>query len=488
MRRWLAIVIMSLAGAACANPSGGGKILGYQLDISRCKVPTMETLYRMADVLASLGYNQFQLYTEHTFAYSKHRVVWEEASPMTPDEVRALDAYCAARGVELVPNQNSFGHLEHWLKHPEYNDLAEAPFGGTTHREWGNDYALRQPMCLNPTDPRSLTFLAGLYDELFPCFRSKYVNVGGDETVELLDDHVPALGRSAAEIASKGAHRVYVDFLNKIHGLCVERGHTMMFWADIILQHPELLPALPDDVVCLNWGYEADHPFEAQTAAMEKSKRAFVVCPGTSAWGSLSGRTANMMANVDNAVAAAGRHGAKGAILADWGDGGHPNPWIVSLPGIVYLAHVWKGEKVSRERLAAHLDAVLGCRGGAALLAYGDIYEKARGRMGNTTELYHLLREGQRYERRPDVTDATLDAALAQWKHAKSLLDLTGAPQWVKDDFALLDLLYRAVELRIREPKKRNFRAVFEPEYRRLWRAQNRVGGLQNSLDQLFGL
>ncbi len=57
----------------------------------------------------------------------------------------------------------------------------------------------------------------------------------------------------------------------------------------------------------------------------------------------------------------------------------------------------------------------------------------------------------------------------------------------VKDDFAVLVLLYRAVELRIREPGKKTFRAVFEPEYRRLWLKQNRVGGLAASLQGLFG-
>ncbi len=104
--------------------------IGYMLDISRDKVPTMASLRRMVDVLSALGYNQFQLYTEHTFAYKAHATVWADASPMTAEEIRELDAYCRDRGIELVPNQNSFGHLEKWFKHPEYRPLAEAPYGG----------------------------------------------------------------------------------------------------------------------------------------------------------------------------------------------------------------------------------------------------------------------------------------------------------------------------------------------------------------------
>ena len=483
------VVCAAIVASASVIPAAQGetalpKVVGYQLDVSRCKVPTMRTLHRMIDLLATLGYNQFQLYTEHTFAYSQHETVWREASPMTPSEIRELDAYCAERGIELVPNQNSFGHLEHWLRHPGYNDLAEMPAGGAVYKRWG-DYVSKFPMALCPTDSRSVDFLAGLYDELFPCFRSKYVNVGCDETVELWD--AEGKGRSQAAIKEKGAPRVYLDFLLKIHRLCAARGHRMMFWGDIILHNPELIPELPEDVVCLNWGYEANHPFAKQTAAFKAAKREFVVCPGTSAWGSLSGRINNMMANIDSAVTNGLQNGMRGILIADWGDGGHPNPWVTSVPAIVYAAHRLRGEQLTRDQLAAELDKVLGCSCGRALIAYGDIYEKAKGRMGNSTELYYLLKQGKDYKRAAGVTDETLAAALRQWKFAESLLDLEGAPQWVREDFAVLNLVYRAVEMRIKAPDKKNFRAMFEPEYRRLWLSQNRVGGLALSLTSLFG-
>ena len=101
----------AIAALAAVVAQAEGPVVGYMLDVSRNKVPTMASLYRMVDVLAELGYNQFQLYTEHTFAYRDHAVVWNDASPMTAEEVRALDAYCAGKGIDLVPNQNSFGHL-----------------------------------------------------------------------------------------------------------------------------------------------------------------------------------------------------------------------------------------------------------------------------------------------------------------------------------------------------------------------------------------
>lgn len=459
-------------------------VLGYQLDISRGKVPQMATLFRIVDILNKLGYNQFQLYTEHTFAYSRHEAVWCEASPMMPDEVRKLDAYCRDRGIELVANQNSFGHLEQWLRHPGYNDLAECPMGGATVTKW--NYTLKFPMCLNPTDPRSLEFLAGLYDELLPCFSSRLVNIGGDETMELLDDHVPRTGRSAAELAQKGPPRVYLDFLLKIDELLKDRGHRMMFWGDIVLHYPELIKELPEDAICLNWGYEAGHPFERQAAQFKAARRQFYVCPGTSAWGSLSGRVTNMMGNVDGAMKAAERHGASGLLLADWGDGGNPQPWLVSIPALVYTAHRVRGQTLTRAELAKKIDDLLGGKCGAALLDYGDLYLKTKG-PPHRAEAYRILRDGCDYARPEGVTDQTMMSMFVMWKTLRTGRDLTGAPEWVKDDFALIDLLYEAVKVKIDDPKCKNFRAMFEPEYRRLWLKQNRIGGLRDSLVSVFG-
>ena len=48
---------------------------------------------------------------------------------MTHEEIREIDAYCEDRGIELVPNQNSFGHMERWLKHEQYKEIAECPEG-----------------------------------------------------------------------------------------------------------------------------------------------------------------------------------------------------------------------------------------------------------------------------------------------------------------------------------------------------------------------
>lgn len=220
---------------------------GVMLDVSRDRVPRMDWLFRLIERLAEWKLNELQLYFEHAFAYRDHERVWRGVDPFTHDEIRALDRHCALHGIELVPNQQSFGHLHHWLKHDEYRHLAEVP-EGIVHPFLGAGETRPEPFSLCPTDPRSFAFLGELYDELLPCFVSGDFNVGLDETIDL------GPGRSAAAIRELGVGRVYLDFLRSVHGLVGARGKRMQFWADILLHHAELVPEVPKDAVAMLWG------------------------------------------------------------------------------------------------------------------------------------------------------------------------------------------------------------------------------------------
>jgi hypothetical protein len=295
---------------------------GVMLDISRGRVPKLETLLDLAEKLSNFKINELQLYTEHTFAYRKYKSVWQSWGALTAKEIQILDARCRELGIDLVPNQNSFGHLRHFLEDPKLKKLGELskPFLAET-----KDF-LRRPTTLAPNHPGTLPFLRGLYDELLPNFSSPFFNIGGDETWDL------GKGRSQKICTAKGKGRVYLDFLKKIHREVSARGRTMMFWGDIILKYPSLIRELPKEVIALNWGYEADHPFATEATQFAKPKIPFYVCPGTSTWQTLVGKHDNAFANLRAAAKTGKKFGARGYLTTDWGDGGHPQPLAVSWP------------------------------------------------------------------------------------------------------------------------------------------------------------
>ncbi|MEM9292651.1 MAG: family 20 glycosylhydrolase [Acidobacteriota bacterium] len=366
---------------------------GVMIDVSRDKVPTLPTLLRRIDRLASWKINQIQLYFEHVFAYQGHETVWREASPFTPAQVRALDLFCRHRGIELVPNQNSFGHFHRWLRHDEYRPLAECPEG--VEHPFSDEI---EPFSLCPTDPETFQLLGDLYSQLLPCFSSDQLNVGCDETFDM----VRCRSQEAAE--ERSSHAVYLDTVNTIANLAHQHGRRIQLWGDILLKHPEAAHQLPEDSVILEWGYEADHPFHQHVpkfaaACQPPSRRQLYVCPGTSSWNSFGGRWQNALDNLAAAAQAGAEHGAHGLLITDWGDYGHLQPPVISLPGLVAGAcRAWcpdglnqPGAPSVENLLDRH--ALLDPSGtlSTALRELGSAFTEIGGRAFNGTPLFHLI-------------------------------------------------------------------------------------------------
>ena len=474
---------------------------GVMLDISRDKVPTMETLYALVDLLAEWRINQLQLYTEHTFAYRHHREVWENASPMTGEQVMGLDAYCRQRFIELVPNQNSFGHLHRWLKHPHYRHLAETPDGYQS--PWGDD-----PFSLCPLEPGSLELLAELYDEFLPHFSSRQFNVGCDETFEL------GQGRSRAACEERGTGRVYLEFLLKIHQLVQRHGRTMQFWGDIILHYPDLIPELPKDIIALEWGYEADHPFARNGQKFAQAGVPYYVCPGASSWNTIAGRTANALGNLWNAAESGQAHGAIGYLITDWGDNGHWQHLPVSFLGYAYGAAVSWAAQANRDLdlpRALDLHAFQDAAGVMGRLAYdlGNAYQEPGVLVPNASLLALILlrpdqpvTEGdwpglsvEGLERTLEYVDRVM-ASLSQARMARPDAEL------IADEFRNAAALLRhacrlgiarrqadggeiaSIPLETRRALASELEEIVA-EYRRLWLRRNRPGGLADSVGRM---
>lgn len=454
---------------------------GVMLDISRDKVPTMDTLYHLVDLLASWKINQLQLYTEHTFAYHAHPKVWEKASPMTGEQILALDAYCCEKFIDLVPNQNSFGHMERWLKHEEYRPLAESPDSN-------------QPFSLCPIDEGSTKFLRGLYEELLPHFSSGLFNVGCDETFDL------GHGRSKALCEEQGTGRVYLDFLLKIYEAVEEHSRIMMFWGDIIMHHPELIPELPDDLIALEWGYEFDHPFAENGKKFADSGIPFYVCPGTSSWNSLAGRTENAIGNITNAAENGLELGAIGLLNTDWGDCGHWQPLSASYLGYLVGAMAsWNSKADVRhglaEKLSLHAFGDSSGKTGRAYYDVGDIYRVFKTRVGNSSIPWRMLfrAESELVEKLEvsefDEMESKLDSiskAVEGGEMTCPDADIVG-----EELDHILNVLRFSAEVgkmktggaELKDSKAKI--AEIKNNHERVWLMRNRIGGLSDSLAKL---
>ena len=469
-------------------------------DVSRDKVPTMDTLRELIDMLSCWKINQFQLYMEHVFAYAGHEEVWRDASAFTAEEIRELDAYCRERLIELVPNQNSLAHFHRWLKHDRYRPLSEVP-EGIDHPFCKEP----EPFSLCPTDPRSLELISDLYRQLLPNFSSKLIHVGLDEPMDL------GTGRSKAACEERTKQRVFLDYLRSIRELVHGEGRDLQFWAEWILAYPDYVSELPNDVIAMEWGYEATHPFEEELALLSSAVSRHYVCPGTSSWNSLGGRTSTALANLLRAGRTGRAAGSEGYMITDWGDNGHWQPLPISYAGFLMGASVaWNtSDTPSPGELAQALDHLVfddeaGVLGGVAL-ALGDAHRAAKSKTVNGSVPYFLLHfadEELPHERLPDLSISGLEACLCAIDRAVAPLDDSRSPHTdvIEELSWCADLMRTACQLGIHRletpgsnigdiPRvQRDSLAVRLREHadkrRELWLRRNRPGGLDDSLER----
>lgn len=372
---------------------------GLMLDISRDRVPDRACLLALLDRMARVRLNHLELYTEHTFAYADHEEVWHDASPMSPADVRWLDGEATARGIDLVANQNCFGHFERWLRLDRYRQRAIDP-------------SAPRPLSLAPTEDNA-RFALDLVAELTDVHTNTAVNIGCDEVFEL-----------------HGDKDRFIEHLGRLLDGTRALGRHPRFWADMIQGDPAAAADRVGDATALLWHYEAPmaedsadvlgdldlpepfasvaHDWIDSQAYLGFGPRAerfagagieWWVSPGTSGWNSLVGRWSNARANALDAVICAAAYGASGILVTEWGDNGHLQPPTVMLPALTYAASVaWCRATNEGLDVAAALDGHVlpddAGRAGAALLAAGEVYGRTGVVQPNGSALHDALAGG----------------------------------------------------------------------------------------------
>lgn len=291
---------------------------GYMLDVSRGRKPKVETIKELIAYLAEMKYNEFQIYIEDfCFKYEAYPQVNADFDCLTPEDIQDIEAFCSERFIDLVPNQNCFGHMNHWLARDEYKHMGlfdeETPNSGT----------------LNPVHPETFDFVDGLFGSLLPYFKSEYVNVGMDEAF--------GLGKfQSKEFCDKyGKDTMFMDYLNKVSDHVNKKyNKKVMFWADMITNYPNAHTRIPENATALEWGYEliqsqtmAEHCWAFQQKGVD-----FYVCPSANTHLSYTGRTDVTTFNLRTAGEVGRTYGARGYLITDWGmpDDGHAQAPVFS--------------------------------------------------------------------------------------------------------------------------------------------------------------
>ena len=287
----------------------------FQDDLTRGPSSTLATLRFEALLAAQFKLNLMTYYMESQFIFKKHPAIGPTNGSLNATELAELVKYAKPLHLDILGNQQSFGHFGAILSHPEYAGLRETPD------------------VLSPVREGTYQLLDDLYSEVCPALPFPWFNVCCDETGGL------GTGPSKDLVAKVGVGGVYVSHIRRIHDLLRDKHQKrMMMWGDIILQHPGNLKDIPKDTIMLTWGYDARASFEDQIIPFAKSGYEFFVCPGVSDWSRILPDFGVALTNIQNFVRDGVKHGALGMINTDWEDDGE------ALKAVKWHADAWAAE------------------------------------------------------------------------------------------------------------------------------------------------
>jgi len=273
---------------------------GFHDDLSRGPVPTLDFQKKQMRTLAAYKVNVYSPYFEHTLLYPSNPIIAPPGGAMTPDQVRELVAYAGRYHIDVIPEQEAFGHLHHMLKYEIYSPLAETPHGHV----------------LAPGQPGSLPLIRQFFAEIDSLFPSKFIHLGADETFEL------GRGQTAERVHAEGIGPVYLDFLKQIEAALRPTGKRFLFWGDVAMNSPDLVKTLPKSLVPVAWTYGVDTSYARFITPFRNAGMETWVAPGVSSWNRVYPDNAVALVNIQRFVRDGQRLGATGLINTSWDDDG----------------------------------------------------------------------------------------------------------------------------------------------------------------------
>ena len=321
MRRILFIPLFFFSFLSLSTASAQQKdfaIRGFHLDL-RIQVMKMDALRKFAKTLSEDGINTLIMEWEGTFPYETHPLIPNRYA-YTKDEIKSFISYCGTLGIDVIPLQQCFGHVEYILRHERYKNL----------REDQKDYS---QVCPSEEEGDKKLF-TDLFTEMAAVHPSKYFHIGGDETYLL--GHCEKCRKKAAV---EGISKLYIDYIKMMCNIVISLGKIPVLWADIALKYPEAIKELPPQTVFVDWNYGWDMN---NFGDHEK-----LVQAGYEVWGAPALRShpdnyfltewEKHFKNIRDFVPACRKLGYKGMIMTSWSTSGQYSPVFETSDDIIDL-------------------------------------------------------------------------------------------------------------------------------------------------------
>lgn len=302
--------------------------LGIMIDCSRNAVMNVNSVKKLMRLMAMMGYNTLQLYTEDTYEVKNEPYFGYMRGKYTQSELKELDAYGRLFGIELVPCVQTLAHLN-------------AIF------YWGNYYSIKDiDDILLVDDERTYALLDNIFSTLAECFTSRKVNIGMDEAINL------GRGKYLTKNGYVPSGILMHKHLSRVLEIAEKYGFKCSMWSDMFFRGegdnygnikkltPEMKANIPENVTLTYWDYYSTDRknYEQKFKLHMQTDNEIAFAGGAWSWVGFTPHNAYTMRASEAAMKSCISNGIKSYLVTMWGDnGGECSPFAL-LPSLCYIA------------------------------------------------------------------------------------------------------------------------------------------------------
>ncbi|MCD8069467.1 MAG: beta-N-acetylhexosaminidase, partial [Lachnospiraceae bacterium] len=309
---------------------------GAMFDVSRNGVVRPEAMKSILRVMALAGMDAAMLYTEDTYEVEGEPYIGYMRGRYTKKELKELDDYAAALGIEMIPCIQTLGHLRrvlHWPAMARYADVGEVVLADSEET-----YELLERMIRSASEP----------------FRSKRIHIGMDEAYGL------GLGEHLRRHGYESSHTIIQRHLCRVKEITDRLGLEPMMWSDMYFsdsvsgggyhggQDPtqEAIDSVAPGIDLIYWDYY--HNEQEEYADVIRKHRLLsdrvVFAGGTWTWAGMVMDFEKTLRSTIPALSACREAEIPFALMTAWGDDGAECSMLTTLPGIrLYAEFAYTG-------------------------------------------------------------------------------------------------------------------------------------------------
>lgn len=326
---------------------------GYMMDCSRNAVPTVETVKEMVRMMALMGLDSLQLYTEDMYALEGEPYFGYMRGRYTEAELREIDDFAFALGVEIVPCIQTLAHLSTALRWPCYSGMVDCRDILMAGED--STYALVEKMIAH----------------MARCLRSRRINIGMDEA------YMIGLGKYREKHGVRPAAEIMLEHVRRVVELCRKYGYSPMMWSDMFFHltaggysgednviPQEVIDQVPPEMTLIYWEYyNADAEQYRRVLHNHQQFRNPVAFAGAAwKWNGTLPELKYSLKVTRTALTECIGVGIREVMATGWGDNGAECPLFAVLPVLqLYAEMSYRGRAVEDEELASRMRA---CTGG----------------------------------------------------------------------------------------------------------------------------